>query len=469
MGMVAFEDVVVNFSREEWTLLDSGQKRLYRDVMVETCRNLAFLGSYTHNKTSGSSPPWDILKNAASSKKNTRKAPGKGSCSASGKQCPSQTSGDALSRQPAATLFERNEGSNRGEALAQHRRHTGRRSAPAGVTSNDRVKCGKIFLRPPLPENPPSSRGDLAPECEGTDTGEEGSGKPQDAKPSSLRGTDSHQAKNHGPSSSVGSEDRWKVYRCEVCDETYLSSSCLSKHRKAHVLEGQAHQKCQECQRIFFSPSLFQVHVRVHRGEKPYQCERCGRAFRYPTKLREHWKTHTGEKPHKCEWCGRAFRRGSKLREHVKTHTGERPYPCAECGRAFISATYYRAHVKIHTGESPHKCHHCGKLFVSPSALQEHVRIHTGEKPYGCPECGKTFRIVSSLRQHAFTHSQEQPHTCQICGKTYRDRSNFRGHLKMHQEDGLSECRECGKRFNNLRYFQRHLKTHQRKEAAPLK
>ncbi|KAG8510197.1 Zinc finger protein 304, partial [Galemys pyrenaicus] len=41
-GPVAFEDVAVHFSREEWGLLDSAQRRLHRDVMAE---NLALLSS----------------------------------------------------------------------------------------------------------------------------------------------------------------------------------------------------------------------------------------------------------------------------------------------------------------------------------------------------------------------------------------------------------------------------------------
>ncbi|MEJ1269794.1 hypothetical protein NN561_000608 [Cricetulus griseus] len=37
---VTFEDVAVNFTSGEWALLDSSQKKLYRDVMKETFLNL---------------------------------------------------------------------------------------------------------------------------------------------------------------------------------------------------------------------------------------------------------------------------------------------------------------------------------------------------------------------------------------------------------------------------------------------
>ena len=42
--MVTYDDVHVNFTWEEWSLLAPSQKSLYKDVMLETYSNLTAIG-----------------------------------------------------------------------------------------------------------------------------------------------------------------------------------------------------------------------------------------------------------------------------------------------------------------------------------------------------------------------------------------------------------------------------------------
>ncbi|XP_030797611.1 zinc finger protein 577 isoform X3 [Rhinopithecus roxellana] len=70
-GSLSFEDVAVDFTREEWQSLDWSQKVLYKEVMLENYSNLVSVG-YQGTKPDSlfkleqGEPPW-IVEGAAHS------------------------------------------------------------------------------------------------------------------------------------------------------------------------------------------------------------------------------------------------------------------------------------------------------------------------------------------------------------------------------------------------------------------
>uniref|UniRef100_A0A671F9M9 Zinc finger protein 133 n=1 Tax=Rhinolophus ferrumequinum TaxID=59479 RepID=A0A671F9M9_RHIFE len=254
-----------------------------------------------------------------------------------------------------------------------------------------------------------------------------------------------------------------KPYLCTECGQAFSQKSNLVTHKMAH--SGEKPFSCEECGRSFSQKSTLIRHLRTHSREKPFVCQECGRGFRDKSNLITHQRTHSWEKPYVCRDCGRLFRDKSTLSKHQRIHSGENPHWCNECGRSFSQKSYLIKHKRTHSGEKPFVCRECGRGFSDKSNLTTHQRIHSGENPYMCAECGRRFSVKSALITHQRTHSGEKPYVCKECGRGFRHKSTLIAHQRTHSGEKPFVCRECGRGFRQKSHLISHQRTHSGEKA----
>ena len=146
-----------------------------------------------------------------------------------------------------------------------------------------------------------------------------------------------------------------KLFTCQLCNKKFGTNGLRNKHHKLchpgkpFKMETPLEmEKCEICNETFLNVTRLTKHLKTeHQSERPYFCKECGKTYKFSKNLRDHMQTHADVST-TCEICGQTFKGEQLFKKHYKLRHVER-FSCTVCEKKFGLRHALTAHMRYHT------------------------------------------------------------------------------------------------------------------------